>query len=130
MMWAGWVCVGSVCSAVLFCCHGCCCGQALIRYCPSLDDPLPLFLARAYAINHPAMHLNSNDTTGFVQGTVQGAQWYTLLGGMQVRRCLWEAHEGTWSCVAMGRGSANCGHAAKGAMVHAARRRAGAVLFV
>lgn len=57
--------------------------QGLIRNCPTLDDPLPLFLATAYAANHPAMRLNNNDS--FVQGTVQGAQWYTLLGGMQVR---------------------------------------------
>jgi len=32
------------------------------------------------------MRLNNNDS--FVQGTVQGAQWYTLLGGMQVRQGL------------------------------------------
>lgn len=73
-------------SIVPFC--SCCCGQALIRYCPSLDDPLPLFLAKAYATNHPAMHLNTNTTTKFVEGTVQGAQWYTLLGGMQVWCCI------------------------------------------
>lgn len=55
-----------------------------MRYCPTLDDPLPLFLARSYASNHPIMRDNTNGTTKFVQGTVQGAQWYTLLGGMQV----------------------------------------------
>ena len=32
------------------------------------------------------MRLNNNDS--FVQGTVQGAQWYTLLGGMQVSKGL------------------------------------------
>lgn len=74
------------------------CGQALTRYCPSLDDPLPLFLARAYATNHPAMRLNTNDTTKFFEGTVQGAQWYTLLGGMQVGHTtarLWCVHTPT-----------------------------------
>lgn len=58
--------------------------QAVVRYCPTLDDPLPVFLARSYAINHPKMRHSTNSTTQFVQGTVQGAQWYTLLGGMQV----------------------------------------------
>lgn len=60
--------------------------QAVVRYCPTLDDPLPLFLARSYASNHPIMRDNTNGTTKFVQGTVQGAQWYTLLGGMQVSK--------------------------------------------
>lgn len=63
-------------------CAACNMPQGLLRNCPTLDDPLPLFLATAYAVNHPAMHLNNNDS--FVQGTVQGAQWYTLMGGMQV----------------------------------------------
>lgn len=58
--------------------------QGLIRSCPTLDDPLPLFLARTYAINNPPMSRNTNSTSKFVEGTVQGAQWYTLLGGMQV----------------------------------------------
>jgi hypothetical protein len=31
------------------------------------------------------MKLNSNSSLGFINGTVQGARWYTLLGGMQVR---------------------------------------------
>jgi hypothetical protein len=55
-----------------------------VRQCPTQDDPLPVFLARSYAINHPRMRHSTNSTTKFLQGTVQGAQWYTLLGGMQV----------------------------------------------
>jgi hypothetical protein len=38
-----------------------------------------------YAQNHALMQLNSNSSKGFVNGTVQGSRWYTLLGGMQVR---------------------------------------------
>lgn len=59
--------------------------QGLTRECPTQEDPLPLFLAQVYAQNHPVMRLNCNSSADFVNGTVQGAQWYTLLGGMQVR---------------------------------------------
>ncbi|WIA34349.1 hypothetical protein OEZ86_012687 [Tetradesmus obliquus] len=63
--------------------HDACDTQGLLRSCPTQEDPLPLFLARVYAQNHALMKTNSNSSLGFVNGTVQGARWYTLLGGMQ-----------------------------------------------
>jgi hypothetical protein len=74
-----------VCCCCCCCRCRCCCCQGLVRSCPTQEDPLPLFLASVYAQNHALMRLNSNSSTGFVNGTVQGSRWYTLLGGMQVR---------------------------------------------
>jgi hypothetical protein len=63
----------------------CCCLfpflQGYDQDCPTPTDPLPLFLAQVYAQNHATMRLNNNE--GFKNGTVRGAAWYTVLGGMQ-----------------------------------------------
>ncbi|GFR49020.1 hypothetical protein Agub_g11041 [Astrephomene gubernaculifera] len=51
--------------------------------CDSPESPLPGFLANAYAMNHPRMPAVRRDSNGlgdFVNGTTQGASWYTALG--------------------------------------------------
>ncbi|PNH07603.1 Carboxypeptidase D, partial [Tetrabaena socialis] len=52
-----------------------------IPYCPSADEPLPGLLASAYASANPTMRANAEEP--FVNGTVQGAVWYSVLGSMQ-----------------------------------------------
>lgn len=47
-------------------------------------DPLPRFLAHVYSLNHPTMATNNNPYQGFSSGTVNGAAWYQVFGGMQV----------------------------------------------
>ncbi len=55
-----------------------------MKPCPTSMDPLPQFLARVYSLNHPVMATINNPYEGFVDGTVNGAAWYQVFGGMQV----------------------------------------------
>lgn len=57
-------------------------------YSASPDDATFRHLARVYADAHTEMH----DSTEFAGGITNGAQWYPISGGMQVKlgkSCLW-----------------------------------------
>ncbi|XP_025200120.1 carboxypeptidase D isoform X1 [Melanaphis sacchari] len=51
------------------------------------DNDVFVLLAKTYSMNHPKMHLDSNkcanDTKSFKDGIVNGASWYSVVGGMQ-----------------------------------------------
>ncbi len=53
--------------------------QGQVAWCPTPEDPLPRFLALAYALNH-----RGGMRRGFDNGTTQGAAWYPALGTLQV----------------------------------------------
>ncbi|XP_038072913.1 carboxypeptidase D-like [Patiria miniata] len=58
-------------------------------YHQSPDDDVFRFLAKTYSKAHPRMHLiqentcSPNTDTGFVDGITNGADWYSVAGGMQ-----------------------------------------------
>uniref|UniRef100_A0A2S2QUM2 Carboxypeptidase D n=1 Tax=Sipha flava TaxID=143950 RepID=A0A2S2QUM2_9HEMI len=50
------------------------------------DNDVFVLLAKTYSMKHPKMHLNNkcaNDTVSFSDGIVNGASWYSVVGGMQ-----------------------------------------------
>ncbi len=54
---------------------------------PSPDDATFVMLAKTYAANHPRMGLGQPPCGGerFPEGITNGAQWYSVAGGMQER---------------------------------------------
>ncbi|PNH05638.1 Carboxypeptidase M [Tetrabaena socialis] len=63
-----------------------CDSKGSINDCPSVEAPLPNLLANAYSMNHKGMRVQLDDTYGdgdFVNGTTEGASWYTALGTLQ-----------------------------------------------
>ncbi len=60
--------------------------QNRISNSPSPDDAVFRNLALAYSMAHSRMHLGRpcpRETESFPRGITNGAQWYTLSGGMQ-----------------------------------------------
>ncbi|VVC30035.1 Peptidase M14, carboxypeptidase A,Carboxypeptidase-like, regulatory domain [Cinara cedri] len=51
------------------------------------DNEVFVLLAKTYSMNHPKMHLDNNkcknDKFSFKEGIVNGATWYSVIGGMQ-----------------------------------------------
>lgn len=59
---------------------------------PTPDDDVFKHLAEVYSFNHKTMYMGeacSNDEKGFTNGTVNGAEWYLLEGGMQDYNYYW-----------------------------------------
>jgi hypothetical protein len=52
-------------------------------YSPSPDQSLFPILARAYAANNPSMWANTDPFNHFTNGIVNGAEWYSVTGGLQ-----------------------------------------------
>jgi carboxypeptidase D len=57
-------------------------------YSTSADDALLLSLSRSYADHNPPMLANNSDPA-FVSGVCNGADWYTVRGGMQDWNYVW-----------------------------------------
>lgn len=60
-------------------------------YAASPDDPLMISLARTYADGNPQMLANNSDAS-YVAGICNGADWYTVRGGMQDWNYVWNAN--------------------------------------
>ncbi len=57
-------------------------------YNPSPDDPHFVSIARTYADNNPAMIVSNSDSS-YNNGICNGADWYTIYGGMQDWNYVW-----------------------------------------
>ena len=61
-------------------------------YTASPDDDVFRQLSKSYSFAHPTMHLGEpcpGDSDGFEDGITNGAEWYTIYGGMQDYNYLW-----------------------------------------
>ncbi|XP_053213451.1 carboxypeptidase D-like isoform X2 [Panonychus citri] len=66
-----------------------------VRNSPAPDEDVFLHLAKIYSFNHRVMHQGKpcpglGETSGFPNGTTNGAHWYPLVGGMQDYSYIWE----------------------------------------
>lgn len=52
-------------------------------YSRSPDDDIFIQLAKAYSFSHPTMHLGDTCGDAFTDGITNGADWYSVNGGMQ-----------------------------------------------